>query len=145
MTEFTYIYGLVDPRDERIRYVGKSNNPRARLRAHFREMRNSKPCHRTAWLSNLVSNGLKPIIIILDRVSIDEWQQWEQYYIARLRRAFDLTNNTDGGEGGVRSEETKRKIGEAHRGMKRPPFTEEHRRKLSEAHKGKKVCPETRE
>ena len=28
----TYIYALVDPRDGRVRYVGKSNDPERRLR-----------------------------------------------------------------------------------------------------------------
>ena len=43
------------------------------------------------------------------------------------------------------SDDTRRKMSEAHKGeknpmygKKRPPFSEEHRRKISEAHKGKK-------
>ena len=144
MSEFTHIYGLVDPRNECIRYVGKANDPRARLRKHFAEMRRCKPCHRTMWLSNLVSNGLRPIVVILDRVPMSEWEYWERYYIAHLRRVFDLTNGTDGGEGGMRSEEHRKKIGDAHRGMKRPPFTDEHRRKLSEAAKVRGISKETR-
>lgn len=31
----TYIYGLVDPRDDCIRYVGKANDPRGRLSRHL--------------------------------------------------------------------------------------------------------------
>jgi hypothetical protein len=33
-----YIYGLVDPRTDKIRYVGKSNNPERRLYAHIKDV-----------------------------------------------------------------------------------------------------------
>ena len=39
------------------------------------------------------------------------------------------------------SDETKRKMSEAKRGMTRKPFSNQHRRKMSEAHKGMKLGP----
>ena len=43
------------------------------------------------------------------------------------------------------SKETRKKMSEAHKGKKLPPFSEEHKRKISEALKGKKVSKETKE
>ena len=47
-------------------------------------------------------------------------------------------------KGKLLSEEHCRKISEAHKGKKRMPFSEEHCRKISEAHKGKKHSADTR-
>ena len=57
-------------------------------------------------------------------------------------------NLTEGGGGGSRSEETRRKMSEARKGKPSPnkgkPFSEEHCRKISEAMKGKTLSEETR-
>ena len=57
-------------------------------------------------------------------------------------------NLTEGGGGGSRSEETRRKMSEAKKGKPSPnkgkPHSEEHRRKISEAMKGKTLSEETR-
>ncbi len=59
-----------------------------------------------------------------------------------------LWNFTDGGEGSsgaIVSSETRKKLSEALKGMKKPPRSEETRRKLSEARKGLKLPKEWRE
>ena len=57
-------------------------------------------------------------------------------------------NLTEGGEGGLPSEETRRKLSEAHKGEKHNNYgktlPEETRRRISEAGKGKKRSEETR-
>ena len=50
-------------------------------------------------------------------------------------------NLTTGGEGGSHSDETRRKISEAHKGKKKPERSEEHCRNISEAQN----CPEVRQ
>lgn len=65
----------------------------------------------------------------------------ERFAIAKERALGKAEYNiANGGEGydGQRSEETKMKMSEAHKGKKRKPFSEETKRKLSEAQKGKK-------
>lgn len=67
----------------------------------------------------------------------EETDAAEKFWIAEYRsRGKAQYNIADGGQGGCgkRSEETKRKISEAHKGKK---MSEEHRRKLSEVRKGK--------
>lgn len=79
----------------------------------------------------------------LDNLEID--------YIARFDSMNNGYNCTEGGRGGRKSEETKRKLSEAQRGSKNhqfgktgelslnfgKKFSEETKRKLSESHKGK--------
>ena len=52
-------------------------------------------------------------------------------------------NLTEGGEGGKPSDETRRKISEAHTGKKRPPFSQQWRDRMSESRKGKTQSLET--
>lgn len=72
-----YIYTLTDPRDNSIRYVGRTANPKARLTAHI----NSIPGEgrvtnegeaKSAWVGNLRSNGLLPIMSIIDEADCKE-------------------------------------------------------------------------
>jgi group I intron endonuclease len=67
----------------------------------------------------------------------DELNQLEIDYIAHYKPEYNIAK---GGQGGsfLKSEKTKRKISEAHKGIK---FSEEHCKRLSEAHIGKKTQP----
>ncbi len=79
MPEHTYVYGLLCPAENKIRYVGKSDKPVERLRAHLSEMR----CWRIRrlgyrdqrghannvklnWLNELDQRGLTPELVILE-------------------------------------------------------------------------------
>jgi len=55
------------------------------------------------------------------------------------------TKLSEKAQGRVISEETRRKIGDAHRGRKRPPRSAEHSRKISEAKAGVKIGPHSEE
>jgi len=106
----TYIYALIDPRDNAPKYIGKADDLKKRLRKHLGEKAGTK---KTNWLRLLFKMGLKPIIEEIDYVDKNEWQFWEKYYISLYRSwGFDLKNGTVGGDGGCRphSEETKVKI-----------------------------------
>jgi hypothetical protein len=92
------IYGLVDPRDSRIRYVGKTSvTLNTRLRAHLNDVRRGRvyiPRHK--WLSELLAAGLVPSIVELECVLDGSWQEAETRWIAALP---DLLNATAGGDG----------------------------------------------
>lgn len=93
----TFIYILIDPRNNQIRYVGKANNPKKRLEGHLGDKRKT---YKTNWIKNLKSKELRPVIEIIDEVALDEWQFWEQHYISLYKSwGFKLTNATIGGEG----------------------------------------------
>jgi len=142
--DITYIYGLVDPRDGRIRYIGKADNPVYRYRKHCERLRGHT--HKVNWIRALLNLGLKPVLVFLEQTNRYCWQEAEQFQIAFFReRGFDLTNSTNGGDGRVGYTMTlgaRQKLSEYWTGRKRPPETFE---KISVALMGHKVSIEARQ
>lgn len=95
------IYGLVDPRSEEIRYIGKTvTSPKARLRRHIVDKGNS---HKHRWINQLLSLDLEPEILVLDagNWACDELNAVEIKWIAKgCNSGWNLTNVTPGGDGG---------------------------------------------
>ena len=60
-----YIYFLVDPFDDKVRYVGLSNNPSARLIWHTGDEQDSKI--KTYWIQELKRKGAEPKLIVSAR------------------------------------------------------------------------------
>lgn len=94
-----YIYTLSDPRTNEVRYVGKTNNPEQRRKAHgvlSREVKSRKK----NWIRQLKSLDLRPVFEIIDEVPESEWHKWERYWIQQfIVWGFRLTNHTAGGDG----------------------------------------------
>lgn len=113
MKATTFIYALLEPSSKKIRYLGKSVNPKERF-AHHLVPANPPRTHKECWISGLRSKGSRPILEILDEVPTSQAGFFEQEYIRVFRAlGMDLTNLSDGGEGQtgyVHTEETKKKI-----------------------------------
>lgn len=93
------IYGLVDPRTEKIRYVGKSRNVNKRYNAHLYESKNTST-HKECWIANLLSNELAPELQIIEEVDENTWEERERYWIDHFNiKGNNLTNLTPGGDG----------------------------------------------
>lgn len=91
-----YIYTLSDSTG--VRYVGKTKNKNSRLRMHMFEAKRGFS-HKSNWINKLSSNGLKPILEIIDEVSEIDWEFWEKYWISQFKAwGFRLVNGTEGGE-----------------------------------------------
>lgn len=91
-TKLGFIYALVDPRDQAVRYIGQTTNLVARLSGHNNE-HPSKPTHKNNWIKALKKLGLTPIMEIVETVPLSELDQREQYWIAvKLSEGCDLTN-----------------------------------------------------
>lgn len=152
----TYIYGLVDPITEYVRYIGKSDTPKLRLKGHLTKQQLRPKSHKVYWIKGLLDAGEKPQIIILAKVEKSGWQVAERKWIAYYRSIPGyppLTNGTSGGDGidkGTKfSEETRKQMSASRMGMKMSPeaiakrvaarkgipFSEQHRKNLSEATK----------
>lgn len=101
MKRFTYIYALADPDSGEIRYVGKADNLKRRLRLHLWRAKQEGPKpHSSCWVRGIVDRGKKPDMLMLEKVASDRWQEAEKRHIAELRdKGHDLTNLTDGGDG----------------------------------------------
>lgn len=98
--KLTYIYSLSDPNTNQIRYVGKSDNPQIRLNEHIRKCKYSNT-HKNNWIKSLLNKNLKPVMEILDIVSINDCGFWENYWIIMMKTwGFELTNIANGGIGG---------------------------------------------
>lgn len=137
------IYGLFDPRDGELRYVGKAKNPAKRLIEHMFDSQLKSKTHRNHWLKTLKVGGLKPMMVVLEKCESSVWQQCEIFWIRFCKRmGCDLVNSTDGGEGGFNpSPETRYKMGAGHRG-KKLVFSEEHKRKIGVANRARAKDPE---
>jgi hypothetical protein len=107
----TNIYLLIDPITENVRYVGKSNNVLQRYSAHLNNARKHQT-HKLNWINSLKNKGLKPIIVVIDEVPLEEWQFWEMYWISQMKTyGFNLINYTLGGEGTTFGNQTSFKKG----------------------------------
>lgn len=128
----TYIYGLIDPITNEIRYVGKTNDIQSRLQDHIRYAKNGQKNYKSNWIRKLLRQSLEPKIKILQEVPANDWQKYEKLWISKLiDLGIKLTNKTRGGDGfsGNHTKETKIKISKASLGRK---VSEKTRRKLSE-------------
>lgn len=101
MPNTTFIYALQDPRDLRIRYVGKADNMRHRLGRHLLGEGRNKA--KDDWVRGLKAEGLKPDMLLLQEVPKSAWEEAERSWIAELRARdpFALTNVSAGGSGGI--------------------------------------------
>lgn len=158
--ETTFIYALVDPETNEVRYIGKANNPQERYKRHLRK--DEDHFHKTHWINKLRSQGLKPTLQILEEVPYAHWGERERYWIAFYRaQGCQLTNLAEGGKGGNPGPETRAKIAAWHigrpsptkgvkrgpsplRGVKRPPYSDEWKAKIGNGNRGKKRTPEQR-
>lgn len=131
------IYFLVDPRDQTIRYVGKTQNrfgAEERVRQHLRDAQASNTrlfLHK--WLRKLLSIDEKPILRVVEYLfNGNELSKAECDWIELGHQlGWPLTNTARGGNGGP-----------IRLGMKN---SEEHNRKVGEAIRGKTHSPKTRE
>ncbi len=147
----TFIYGLFDPITNKLRYVGKTNNPSNRLRQHVYAANHytKKNTHVLNWVRKLLRNGEKPKLKVLEEVSINNWQEAEVRWIDACRNlGIDLVNTTEGGRAPVATEETRRKISESKKGRH---HSEETKRKIAlksmgrQANLGNRHTQETKE
>lgn len=86
----TYIYALIDPRDLIVKYIGKTNNPKERLRAHVSPhiyMRTNN--NKCKWTEELKALGLKPIMDVLCSCTDLESENYEYRYF----KLFNYDNN----------------------------------------------------
>ena len=128
----SYVYTLVDPRNNLPFYVGKGSGERCNahvVEAKYYVQRKSLKLNKIRKLMRL---GMEPIVVkVEENVSDKQALDLECLLIAEMRDlGFALTNMTDGGDGAKGYKHT-----EEHKQMMREKFkgrivTEEHRKKM---------------
>lgn len=115
--EKSFIYILIDPRNQQVRYVGKSDNGEERYPKSWK-LSKKEGRHKRYWVESLLKLGLEPLLEVIDEVNIFEWEFWERHYISLYKSwGFDLTNLTIGGDG-------------ISKGHKMPPRSSEHMERI---------------
>lgn len=159
----TFIYVLIDPETNEIRYVGKTTmDIQARMYKHLSDKAKT---HKVYWIQSLVKRGLKPTIQVVDEFPSELWRERECHWIEFYRnQGCDLTNTSPGGLGPESlTPEIRAKIAASKRGQKLSPEsiakrsasvrarTEKRRppspetiEKLRKANLGKTTSPEQR-
>jgi hypothetical protein len=121
---FTFIYGLICPISNDIRYVGKSNNPEQRFKRHLKNAVGNDTHHCANWIRSL--NGKLPLLKIIERCPIHKWKERESFWILKYKSdGAELTNCKGGGDGAdftsaeTREKQRLAKIGNSiHKGFK---------------------------
>ena len=92
----THIYGLIDPRTQKIRYIGQTiQKPSYRFRNHLSEVKNPKyNTKKINWLKSLLNKNLEPQLIILEKTTEKLADTKEKEWISKYN---NLTNLTEGG------------------------------------------------
>ena len=142
----TTIYGIQDPTNDQLRYVGKTSvGLGRRLDKHIAPCKLKKGSHCQNWLKGLVAQGIRPEIFEIETVD-GNGNDAERFWISYFRYiGADLTNIAAGGEGapGVKvSAETRAKLSKALTGS---VHSAETRKKMSESLKGRVFSPESRQ
>lgn len=93
-----YIYGLKDPKNNLIRYIGQTMQPpRYRFSNHLSEVKNPRyNTRKINWLKSLLKDNVFPALIILEETTKEQADDREKYWIRQYKQN-DLTNLTEGG------------------------------------------------
>jgi len=147
--ETVFIYILIDPISNQIRYVGKTTDVKRRIRRHISE-RFLHDSYKDRWIRKLIENNLYPEIETIDIIPKYNWGYWEQFYISYFNfLGCNLTNGTIGGDeppstkGRKHTSESKLKMSNTKKGKPIPWLnnglerTDEHRKNLSKSCKGR--------
>lgn len=137
------IYVLLEPDTNNVRYVGKAVDLYTRIRNHYKPSRLIDKTHKNNWLNKLLNEGKYVRVNVVEELDNEKLlneaeKKWIKYY---KNLGYDLTNGTEGGDGGKMSPESIEKMKLNKIGVK---LSEEHKQKISEGNKGRIVTEETR-
>ena len=83
-TQKVWIYALIDPRDNLVKYIGKSIKPKERLREHILKCK-TEHTKKGNWIKKLVSLKLEPNMFLLKETIEQEIAYWEEHYIKEYK------------------------------------------------------------
>lgn len=89
MSDKVCIYGLIDPRGNRIKYIGQTIDIERRYKQHCSPKKKTK---KDEWIRELLNDGLIPALVHLETVSSIDASNRESWWIQMLEVNSDLTN-----------------------------------------------------
>jgi hypothetical protein len=106
------VYGLIDPRNGQLRYVGKTTQLSRRMHYHASKARGGVRRHVYDWLRSLSRAGCRPEVQVLESCGAEtDLDEAECHHIAYFKMlGCDLTNLTSGGEGVRANEAVRQKL-----------------------------------
>lgn len=118
-----YIYALLDPDENQIRYIGQTDNIKRRYNNHIssslNENSDSYDTYKARWIRKLLSLNIKPIIEILEECdSLELSNIRERYHIERLTNEGCKLTNSYSNDVTEFSSYTKEKMSNAKKGKK---------------------------
>ena len=121
------------------KYIGQSLNVEYRLRRHRSQFRRGVHSNDHLQRSFILHKEERFKFYLLEECLPENLDDREIYYIESwtTRDVEKGYNRKEGGWGAKMSEESKRKISAAQKGVKDGPHSEDHKRKISEGGKGK--------
>lgn len=92
LNEIAYIYALIDPISLRIRYIGRTINLERRYLGHINKAMAGMKSHKNSWIRLLMHKGLKPIMRVIERTTIEAMVDREKYWLS-VYAPLNLTNS----------------------------------------------------
>lgn len=139
------VYAMSDPRTNEVRYVGITANtlPKRRSLHVYRAKRSDRNDPVCLWIRELIADGLRPNIFLLEETDDPLREHW---WIAYFRSfGSSLTNGNGGGLGNeFIPTEVRKKIADTLTGRKLGPHSPEHKARISASNTGKTHSEETR-
>lgn len=98
-----HFYVLIDPRDGKIKYVGRTVDLKNRFRNHIYEAKKRNRNKRERWIVSLLRKNLTPVIksIYSSRCFIEDAINIEKMLVKKLSKRFELKNQPDNFLGAV--------------------------------------------
>lgn len=75
-----YIYYLICPIENKVRYVGKTKNPKSRYKQHISKL-DKLITPKRKWLESLFEKKLLPIMKIVEETTVERGREREQYHV----------------------------------------------------------------
>jgi hypothetical protein len=91
MSRTIFIYGLKDPRDGKIKYVGQTANMTARMASHFSTASPGKS-KKAKWVEELNREGLAAEPMVLEMCDEDSASDRETFWIEEMSKGAELFN-----------------------------------------------------
>ncbi len=94
--KLVFIYVLIDPRDGKTRYLGKTNDPFSRFKAHLGSKKKSTRSPKLfSWIEELKAENLIPELKIVEIVRLEDSRFTEFNWWKKLRGSGEaLLNET---------------------------------------------------